>query len=281
MSEPVRRPGAVWLSASVVFLLLVLGGLWLRSRPPEPAPPPTVPAAAPQPGEPVALAPEPLLQRDALIDAAAIAADAFASGATRTPANRQLVGRRFAFRAVFGCAGPALPGSAAAMRWEYDPETGTLRIGVRPQTLTSAAWLSPILADANVEAVEGFWIERPWLRAASCPAQRSPLEMPASLTVPRQTLALVELFGPGAPRAGQREGRPYEVVTKMPPEQVAAVRGFALVIEGRLVALPNGEPIWCSSESPDLPPTCAIAARFERVSLENAATSEVLADWRR
>jgi len=53
------------------------------------------------------------------------------------------------------------------------------------------------------------------------------------------------------------------------------------VIEGRLAALPNGEPVWCSSESRDVRPTCAIAARIERVRLENVATSGVLADWRR
>lgn len=279
MSEPVRRPGAVWLSASVVFLLLVLGGLWLRSRPAAPTPPPAAAPAPPQ-AETIALAPDPPLQRDALIDAAAIAADAFAAGEAGTPANRQLVGRRFELRAVFGCAGPALPGSSAPMRWEYDADSGTLRVSARPLTLTAADWLVPIVEGANVEAVEGFWIDRPWQRSASCPSYRSPLET-ASLAVPRQTLALVELFGPEAPRAGQREGRPYEAVAKMAPEQVAAAQGFALVIEGRVAALPNGEPIWCSSESPDVRPICAVAASFERVRLENVATSEILADWRR
>ena len=67
----------------------------------------------------------------------------------------------------------------------------------------------------------------------------------------------------------------------MPPDQVAATQGFALVIEGRVAALPNGEPVWCTSESADVRPICAIAASFERVRLENVATSEVLADWRR
>ena len=280
MSEPVRRPGAVWLSASVVFLLLVLGGLWLRSRPAEPTPPPP-PVASPPPQTAATLVPEAPLQRDALIDAAAIAADAYASGEARTPANAALVGRRFELRTVFGCAGPALPGSAAALRWEYEADTTTLRVSARPETLTAAGWIAPLVGDADIEAVEGFWIERPWQRSAACPPYRSPLDMPSSLAEPRQTLALVELFGPDAPRSIRREGRPYEAVSKMAAPQIAASRGFALVIEGRLAALPNGEPVWCSSESRDVRPTCAIAARIERVRLENAVTAEVLADWRR
>lgn len=278
MSEPVRRPGAVWLSASVVFLLLVLGGIWLRSRPGEPsAPPPSAPPAAP----PVVLAPDPPLQREALIDAAAAAADAFADGAPATQANRELVGRRFELRTVFGCVGPALPGSAAAMRWEYDADAGALRISARPQKFTSASWLAPLIEGADVEAAEGFWIERPWRRSSSCPAYRSPLEMPASLASPQQTLAIVELFGPDAPRSRRRGDRPYEAVARLLPDQVATLRGFALVVEGRVGALPNGEPVWCSGDSPDVRPTCAIVASFERVRLENVATAEVLADWRR
>lgn len=280
MNDPVRRRAATWLGASIVFLMLVVGGLWLRSRTVAPTPPaaPRVPVAAAE--APAILPKGPLLRSD-LIEAGAAAADAYASGAPGPAANRELIGRAFEYRAVFGCAGPSAPGSSAAMRWEYDEADGVVRVTARSEQMSDLPGVRAIAGDAGVDAVEGLWVERPWLRSATCPDLPSPLDTPVSLAAPRQTLAIAELFAPDEPRSLRRQGRPYEAVTKMAPDAVAALRGFALVAEGRIEALPGGEPVGCWGTSPDLVPTCLIAVSFERVRLENAATGEVLNEWHR
>lgn len=280
MNDPVRRRAATWLGASIVFLILVVGGLWLRSptaAPPPPAVPrvPVTPAAAP-----AAVAKGPLLRSD-LIEAGAAAADAYASGTAQPAANRELIGRAFEYRAVFGCAGPSPSGSSAAMRWEYDAEEGVVRVTVRSEQLSDLPGVRAIVGDTGVDAVEGLWVERPWLRSATCPRLPTPLDTPVSLAAPRETLAIGELFAPDEPRSLRRQGRPYEAVAKMTPDAVAALRGFALVVEGRIEALPSGEPAGCWGTRADLAPTCLIAVSFERVRLENAASGEVLNEWHR
>lgn len=271
MSEPSRRPAAFRLIASAIFLVLVVGGLWLQSRPASPPPEAPPPASAPRPVIPL---PPPPLGREALLDAAADAADAFASG---RPGAADLVGRSFELRFVFGCNGAALEGSSAPQRWEYDPEAQALRVRVSPVDFTAAPWVAGIAAD-GYEAAEGFWIDRPWQRTSACP-RTPPAGSGASLTLPRDTLAIVELFAAGAPRSRQREERAYEIVRKATPEQVAQIRGFALVLEGRLTALPSGQPIGCWAPNADLRPTCLISARFERVRLEELGSAEPLAEW--
>lgn len=279
MEKPVRRRSATWFGASIIFLVLVIGGLWLQSRrlaPPAAAPP--VPVAGP--AAPSDTPSGPLLRRD-LIEAGAVAADAYASGASGAAANRELVGRAFEYRAVFGCAGPSPPGSSGAMRWEYDADEGVVRVTARSEQFSDLPGVRAVAGDVGVDAIEGVWIDRPWLRTAACPTLPSPLDTPVSLLAPRQTLAIAELFAADEPRSLRRQGRPYEAVKKMAPEAVAALRGFALVVEGRVAALSSGEPVWCWGTGPDLAPTCLIAVTFDRVRLENAASGEILGEWHR
>lgn len=276
MSEPPQGPTVFRLIAAAVFVALVIGGLWLQGRRAEPQSPApdTVAAASPPPA--VELPPPPL-DREALLAAVADAADAYASGRA---ADAALVGRNFELAIVFGCDGPALAGSAAPQRWEYDPETQALKVSVRPVDFSGLAWLPRVIGDRPVEAAEGFWIDRPWQRAPACPRYRTPLDRDASLTIPRETLAIVQLFASGTPRSRQRDDRAYEIVRKTPPEQVAELGGFRLVIEGRLAALANGGAIGCWAPSPDLRPTCLVSADFERVRLEQLGAPTTLAEWR-
>lgn len=279
MSEPRRGPTALRLAAAAIFLLLVVGGLWLRAGGGGDGPPPVPAPAVPPPSAAAPAAPPPLLTRAELIDAAAAAADAYASGRTAA-AGDDLAGRRFAMRIVFGCGGASPPSSAAPLRWEYDATTQTLKVTATPVAFTAAAWLTKIAGADSYEAAEGFWIDRPWQREAGCPAYRSPLDS-SVLAVPQQTLAVTELFAADAPRSVRRDSRPYEAVRRTTPEEVAALKGFALVVDGRLTPLPGGGPIGCWNANPELRPLCVIGATFDRVSLENIASGETLAEWRR
>lgn len=51
------------------------------------------------------------------------------------------------------------------MRWRYDEAAGALRIHVAPATWSTAEWSRD---SATLEAMEGFWIERPWSSAETC-----------------------------------------------------------------------------------------------------------------
>lgn len=278
MSEPRRRIGKNRLIAAAIFVTMIAGGLYLQSRPPA-APPTTeaAPASAPRPVvETSTFTP---LGRADLLEIANAAADAYAAGSELPGRHVEAIGRRFIVSLPFGCQGPASPGSTLPERWEYDVATSKLRVHVEPQIWTDAPWLRAITGDAAFEAAEGFWIRRPWQRSSTCPPFRSPLDAPASIEEPRQTVALVELFSSQGSRVLRRDGRPYEVTRKMPASELDMNEGFRLVVEGRLTALPNGKPAWCWSEDVEKAPICAVAVTFDQVRIEGQVG--VLGQWQR
>jgi hypothetical protein len=177
--------------------------------------------------------------------------------------------------------------------WSYDADEGTLRVKVTPEVWTDAPELEQIAAGVAFEAAEGFWIRRPWQRADICPAklatpqpEPSPSGSPsAEATSPplppvRQTLGIVELFEPGTKREERRNGRAYEAVEKVAPNEIALDRGLRLVVEGRLVAFDKDKAIGCWSPSPDRRPVCLIRVRFDRIAITGPTGDHVLAEWK-
>jgi hypothetical protein len=278
MTEPSQRSSRIALAAgAAAALALAIGGYVVgRSTsppPPEPAPAPV--EATPAPKLPVITPP---LGRSDLLDAVAAAADAFAAGYAGAAGNAELVGRRFEVRIPFGCYGASPENGGATLRWNYDPKDGTLRVSAAPEVWTNIPWVRS-LAGEKVEAVEGFWLPRPWSKAEACPTRDARMIAPPLLPAPRQTVGLAQFFEAGGSRVPRRDGKPYETVEKVTLEKLQATEGFRLVLRGRIDALPNGQPVGCHSPGPEIQPVCLIAVELDRVAIENPLSGEQLAEW--
>lgn len=236
------------------------------------APPPAAPAPAPV-LKPVAPLPPPVLNRVELVAAIEQAASDYVAGQT---AGQGLVGRRFSIRQAFGCLEPVSAQAADGLAgWSWGKRKATIEL-----TLLPADWMA--LAPGDWEAVEGFWLARPWQRGEGCPAGRwtepAPDEPPAPSA---QTVGLAAVFEPGGSRMGRRSGRAYAFTVRgeagQPP--VAPVAGYRLMLEGRLGAFDDGQAIHCAAEGPERRPVCIAAVRLDRVAFEDA-NGVVLSEWR-
>jgi hypothetical protein len=270
-----------WRPAAAIGVLVAVAGGWLLLARDAPdaggTPPPPRQAAAP-PAEPPPTPAREALDRAELIAAAARAANAFARGEPAPEENIALAGRRFVLVQPFGCGGPASSAEQiGAFGWAYDAARGTLRARATPEIWTEAPW-APALADGReVEAIEGFWIRRPWIREAGCPAVAAPPEAPP--TPPAETVGIARLFAPDSQRARRRNGAAYEVTAKAAPDEVPGADGLRLVIEGRLAADPARQPVSCWAAGPDQRPVCILVARIERVAITRADGTTTLAEW--
>jgi hypothetical protein len=292
------------LVAAGIFLALVVAGILLIRRD-EAAP--SQAEIRPQTQPPSSLTtPLPPLSRAELIDAAARAADAAARGVAAPPDLDQLTGRRFVLKIAFGCTGRDRAGRAGmSLSWSYDAQAETLRVAVTPQVWTEAAPVRALAQGVEFEAAEGFWISRPWVRTADCPPSTQPqattpsppssegaekthaplgTSQPGFVALPAappggETLGIVELFEPGSPRAERRNGRAFELVSKVAPGEVDLGRGLRLVLEGRLAPLSQGGPVACLAQHADAPPLCLIAAEIERVAVADGSGQRLLAEW--
>ncbi|MBP8230856.1 MAG: hypothetical protein KAY22_00975 [Rhizorhabdus sp.] len=235
--------------------------------------------------------PEPVLGRTDIIAAVARAADAHAGGLPQPAADRSLVGRTFTLRVPFGCGGPMpeeAPGSKAKAQaiqrgWRYSEASGALQLIFGLDDWTEADWIAPLAGDTPHDQVEGFWLPRPWTSSETCPPappeQGEAEARPARADVPAErTVGLAQFFATGAPRTLQRGGRPYSATVKRdaPP---APGSFFHLVVEGRIAAFADGQPIHCQSPSPDQRPSCVVATEFTTMAFEDNSTGEVLARW--
>src|SRR5699024_1393178 len=98
-----------------------------------------------------------------------------------------------------------------------------------------------------VEAIEGFWIRRPWTSSEDCPVGGN---RPTALGVepvmlPGQTLALGQIFFADGARRGRRNDAPYETSVRVPENELDASEGFRLRIRGRIVRTRGIGPIQC------------------------------------
>ena len=266
------------------------------------APPPPAPPAAPVTLPPPALPrPPPPLGRAELLDALDEAASAFAAGSPG-PAT-DVAGRRFTIRQAFGCSPPAAgeptggldDGQARLLR---RPGGDTLELNLRP-----ADWIAaPMIAGAGAawEAVEGFWLPWPWMRADGCPTlapaeppqpapapAAAPAKAPVAATpvtapvaTPPQTAGLAAVFAHGSSRLAQRDGRAFRHVIRGEAAAQPPAGGYRLVLEGRFAAFPDGRAIRCAAPGPQARPVCVAAAEIDRIAFETAE-GELLSEWRR
>lgn len=257
--------------------------------------------------------PDPPIDRASLLAAIAEAASATAAGAQLPETVRSLDGRQFELRIRFGCRGPATELRGRWLGWSFDPEKRRIRVRAKP-TISIDDPLVAKFSGEEFEAVEGFWIPRPWLLQPVCPAaaavQSSPGEgqpgsqanarvaanqqQPAASArgsddnppeeseqsvppVPR--IGIAQFFSSDDPRTRRRDARPYEASHTLPEGKAISPQGYNLVLSGRLRALPGRGVIQCSARGADTPPECVVSAEFLRVWIEQPGTREVIAEW--
>lgn len=132
----------------------------------------------------------------------------------------------------------------------------------------------------KAEAVEGFWLPRPWTTSEVCPPASS-APPPAIATPPTaQTLGLAQIFAPGSARTQRHGEHPYSFTRKLGPADAATLdHSYHLLLEGTVSGYPDGLPLHCSSEGADHQPICIYAVTLDKVALQDAATGEILASW--
>jgi hypothetical protein len=229
------------------------------------------------------------LDRTAILAAVAQAASAHAAGADDSVAQRALDGRQFELRIRFGCRGPTTVLGEQWLGWSFDEDRRTLRVRARP-TLAREDPLVQELGGSGFEAVEGFWIPRPWLLQALCPTASAVEPAPADEValedpkveepLPRwPRIGIAQFFSETDPRTGRRSMRPYEAVKTLDRGAPIASQGFDLVLSGRLKALPNKKVIACIAKGAQSPPDCIISTDFDRVWIEAPGSAEAIAEW--
>lgn len=254
-------------------------------------------AVAP-PAENIAAAvplPQPPMDRAALLAAVAEARSAAAAGVDDRQAQQQLDGKEFELRIRFGCGGQPKAAKPTPLGWSLD-DSGVLRIHATPDISEKDPAIAA-MGLQDVEAVEGFWLERPWLLQATCPAVPSPpaSDQPQSAAAsaangskppiasspgaaaPR--VGIAQFFTATDPRTVRRDDRPYQAVKKLDGSAEVGQEGFDLVLSGRLRALAAGRAIRCVASSTEAAPVCVIAASFDHVWIEDAASKDRIADW--
>lgn len=237
------------------------------------------------------------LDRAALLMAAANAASAAALGQPDKEQRRLLDGKRFEVRIRFGCtADRQLRDAPPTFEVKFDEVDRMLRIRAAPDLNREDPRIASI-GDESVEAVEGFWLRRPWLLAEGCPppprtaeskvetagaatasAATDPAPAPA-IPAPRQMIGIAEFFTEARSRTARRDDRAYEVAKALGGIERPSEIGYNLVLSGRLRQLPSGQVISCLATGPDEPPQCVISAQFDRVRIESPTSREILAEW--
>jgi len=284
MKEPTPRTSRIALAGGALAVLAVAGAGFVAGRGSvAPSAAPTMPLAAktvtPQP-DPSPASPE-RLDRAGLLALAAAAADARSSDRHLPAEIEQAVGRRFSIALPFGCAGPLGDADATGTGWRYDADTGALRLQVASTRWTPQEWFDDAAPD-DIESVEGFWLSRPWTSTEACPSAAAPAAAAGvePVTLAGQSLAIGQLFRDGGARQDRRDGDPYVAVVRIEPDALHADAGFRIRLTGQLTGLPDGGAVRCRQPGgPDQRPICLVAATFDDIAIENAATGKTLARW--
>lgn len=245
------------------------------------------PVAATAPTPAPTIQPVSILSRAQIVSAAGQAASGYAQGQISTGVD-PLVGQRFAVRIPFGCAGPVPAPEGAADdgvgRWAWGPNHKTIQISLTPGDWTRSALTvqpGPAAAAPAWEAVEGFWVPRPWLAAEACPkVQPDPLQTTQTEASP-QTVGIAAVFDAEGSRIGRRNGRAYAFTVRSQGDQplTAPVGGYRVLLDGRVVGFPGGRAIRCRAQGPDQRPVCVVAVQLDKVAFEDAAGA-TLSEWR-
>ena len=245
------------------------------------------------PRSPLPVAEAPLNRAD-LLAAVAKAASATSLGADDSGAQRGLDGDRFELRIRVGCPGWVAPDDGADFEQRYESETRTLRLRAKPD-LTNADSTVAELAGEAVEAVEGFWLPRPWMLTAGCPkvasvaqesvtpndAEKSPGEAARTSPTASPRVGIAQFFTASDPRTGRRNQRAFEATKVLGDSEQPSAAGYDLVLSGRLAQLADGRVIACRALRANTAPDCIVAANIDSVRLERGDTKAVLAEWDR
>jgi len=294
MIEPTPRTSRLVVAGSAAAIILLGGGGFLLGRGSAPSPPPAVasPAAVPVAKKmPVPEAPAArILSRSDLIGIANAAADATSSGVQLPEGVSAAEGSRFEIDLPFGCDGPVSEGSREAFQWRYDAKSSSLRVSVTPAVFDASEWMkepSPGLENAipsadQKEAIEGFWLARPWSSQGTCESG-SPSVAPLGIdavTLPGQTLGLAEVFSGEGSRTARRGGKPYESVRRIAESDLKIDQGLRVRLTGRIARFPDGSTVRCRQPAgKDQRPVCLVAVSFDDVAIENPSTKELIATW--
>lgn len=274
------------LAAGMLSMLLVQCN---RPKGEEGPPPTEAPTPLPAPAPAVTTRPTTISRSD-LIGAAGQAASTYALGDTPSGVD-PLVGRTFSVLIPFGCAGPADPsgggGSDGLAHWSWGQDRKSIQISMTPGDWTESSLVRPMQSAETPgggpawEAVEGFWIPRPWLASEACPAVvRDPLQT-AQAPVSPQTVGIAAVFEPDGSRLGRRNGRAYTHVVRAQGDAPleAPVGGYRLRLEGRIVGFPGGRALRCQAERADQRPVCVAAVQLDKAAFEDAVGA-TLSEWR-
>lgn len=230
------------------------------------------------------------LDRAAFLGAISRAGSTYATGVAPTGTD-PLVGRTFAIRLPFGCGrpAPAVPAEsdgdgadAGLPRVTWGPENRTLVLSLTPGDWSDSALIVGSGATDRWEAVEGFWVTRPWLGSESCPRiTRDPLMSGAAQAAP-QTVGLASVHETGSSRLGRRDGQAYRFTIRGEEGRAPSPSpmGYRVVLEGRFDSFPDGRAIRCRAASIDQRPVCIAAVQLDRVAFEDAGSGAVLSEWR-
>ena len=295
------------LVAPVAVLAALPLLVWCQ-RPPEPT---TAPAPAPAPSPTVVL--DSNLNRAAVLAALTEAGSALADGRASEAA---LNGRTVSVRLPFGCGGTAYTDEATVAglpRLVRNPDGG-LTLTVTPEDLKArvlAGGAGPAL-EAGLDqwdAVEGFWIARPWSGLDACPAAATaavvaPVASPETTAVepvkskpakaaveappppvvvlPERTAGLAAVIEADGSRLGRRQGQAYAHVIRGEKgiAPAPAPGGYALRLEGRLTTFADGKAVKCVQRDAESRPVCVAALRLDRLAFEDGATGALLSEWR-
>ncbi|MFN3930386.1 MAG: hypothetical protein ACK4JY_01440 [Brevundimonas sp.] len=269
--SPLRLPVVVAAAAG-----LLAAACQREAEPAAPSPEPATPAtsAPATPVGPVAL------DRRALLAAIDRAAADYAAGA-EAASGESLAGRQFDIRLAFGCEGaeasPAEGVGDGLARWSWGPERENINLSLTPGDWTRSAGTG----QDQWEAVEGFWVARPWMAADGCPSIRvDPLTSGAAAASP-QTVGLAAVFETGSSRIGRRNGRAYAHTIRQAGDAplIALEAGYRVRLQGRMAAFPDGRAIRCRAANPNQRPVCVAAVQLDRVAFETP-TGETLSEWR-
>ncbi|MGE5564202.1 MAG: hypothetical protein ACM3ZV_12990 [Bacillota bacterium] len=210
--------------------------------------------------------PQPKLEREQLIFAAMRALSAAALHQDDGEAQKALSGREFEMRLRFGCPGVAANPSRS---WSYDDGQHVVRAHVSADLAANGVPASDLLLK-GYEGVAGFVVEKPLLLTPGCPAPQF-----GALSLGEPTIAVAQLFTNQDSRV-QRPEHSYEITKKVDPAQKPS-QGLDLVLSGRLSQLSDGRVVHCGFA--DGPPACVVAAKFDRIAIENPVDGSVLGEW--
>lgn len=272
--------GAAVILVALIIVAVIVRGVFEREQPVEPAPPTGEPAARPlQIDTPPLPIPPPPLSRGDLIGLATRAASAHSTGQALSAEDVGLIGRNFVVRIPFGCQGPVAENQPRGAYWRHDAARGSMTLRAYPEIWTETPWVGALAGPETFDAVEGFWLPRPWITSEDCPKPAAAASEPAPIPAGEQTLGLAMFFEPGSSRVHRRGSRPYEFVGKTSADAPIAPQGFRLVLAGRITGFDQDEPLRCRSEG-GRRPVCLIAVEFDQVAFEDPATRKTLAEWR-